>query len=380
MAVFITMWHLIHTISTSFLIGPELSRNTEYMNDVEYYCLNVPSFTHLYFRVPGLLRKAFWYASPGGFRIRKTVKKLKRVIIPEIWKAIDAWRNKTSASEEYTLLDAMLKLKAERGQLKRDPQAMTKAEEAHQIDVFSDEVIFTAFDSAGPVACLLTQLIFESICDKDLTNALRGEIADALAKNDGVWSEDTMSSLPRLESFTRETLRFNGPTLCTYRAGCIESAEYVENSMSSVTNNNSVSVTRSALQPLKLNSGVTLPTGSIMSSPAWFVHNDENNYEHASQFDAYRFYDEKTNSATTRATTPSAKFLAYGYGSQICPGRFLGIRMTQILFAKILMRYDMDLMDGQSGRPDNIFMPGQILPPYMEKIVIKLRDEGSQGV
>lgn len=121
-----------------------------------------------------------------------------------------------------------------------------------------------------------------------------------------------------------------------------------------------------------------MKSGEMISAPAWYVHNDEDNYENASEFNPYRFYDEETNTATTRATTASTKFLAYGYGAQICPGRFLGIRMTQILFAKILLRYDMKLANGMTSKPDNIFMPGQILPPYMTNVVFRTRGDSEE--
>lgn len=184
------------------------------MKEIESYCLNVPHFVHLYFWVPAPLRKIFWYLSPQGFKVRSCIKRLKRFIVPEIRRTIDTWRKTGTARDEYTLLGAMLDLKEERGQIKRDAKAMDKAEEERQIDIFSDEVIFTAFDSAGPVACLVTQLLFESIQYKDIVAPLRSEIATALAVNGGEWSSQTMSSLPRLESFTRETLRVDGPTLC----------------------------------------------------------------------------------------------------------------------------------------------------------------------
>lgn len=184
------------------------------MAHIENYCLNVPHFVHMYFRVPAPLRKIFWYISPAGFRVRKVIKRLKGFIVPEIRQTIENWRATGRTPDRYTLLGAMLSLKEERGQIKRNAAAMTRAEEEHQINTFSDEVIFTAFDSAGPVACLVTQLLFESIQDESLTKALRTEIAAALANNDGEWSVQMMSSLPRLESFTRETLRVDGPTLC----------------------------------------------------------------------------------------------------------------------------------------------------------------------
>jgi cytochrome P450 len=126
---------------------------------------------------------------------------------------------------------------------------------------------------------------------------------------------------------------------------------------------------------MQLKSGLALSRGTILSSPAWFVHNDEANYPRASEFNPWRFYDEKTNTATTKATTVTNTLLGYGYVSQACPGRVLGIRMTQILFGKILMRYDAKFEDGQAGRPENVFMPGQLLPQYRARIVLKARED-----
>ncbi|KAM0255914.1 hypothetical protein ACHAQJ_005315 [Trichoderma viride] len=351
-AAFLQIWHLVHVVAASFLIGPHFSKNPEYMSYIEDYCLNVPHFVHMYFWVPAPLRKLFWHLSPAGFRVRKVIKKLKEFIVPEIRQTIENWRTTGRSPDGYTLLGAMLDLKEERGLIKRDAATMTRSEEERQINIFSDEVIFTAFDSAGPVACLITQLLFESIRDKNLTEALRAEIVAALADNGGEWSVQTMSSLPRLESFTRETLRVDGPTL-----------------------SRSVSVTRSVLKPYQLKSGLNLHPGNIIASPSWLIHNDEDNYPKANEFNPYRFYDEATNSATTKATTASDTFLAYGYGSQMCPGRHLGVRMTQIIFAKILMRYDAVFEGEERKKPENVIMPGQVLPAYYAKIVLKMRDE-----
>ncbi|OTA04137.1 hypothetical protein A9Z42_0047190 [Trichoderma parareesei] len=351
-AGFLQIWHLVHLVAASFLIGPHFSRNPEYMAYIEDYCLNVPHFVHLYFWVPAPLRKLFWYLSPWGFRVRRVIKHLKAFIIPEIKQTIADWQTngRDRSQDRYTLLRAMLDLKEERGQITRDAAAMTKEEEERQINIFSDEVVFTAFDSAGPVACLVTQLLFESIQNPSLTEALRAEISKALADNGGEWSVQAMSSLPRLESFTRETLRVDGPTL--------------------------FSVTRSILKPVQLKSGLVLRPGNIISAPSWMIHNDEDNYPNAKEFNPYRFYDEVTNTATTKATTASNTFLAYGYGSQICPGRYLGVRMTQIIFAKLLMRYDATFEGGSRTKPENIVMPGQVLPSYYSKIVLKLREGG----
>lgn len=229
-AAFLTIWHLVHVVAASFLIGPEFSKNPEYMKEIETYCLDVPGFVHMYFWVPAPLRLAFWHFSPQGFRVRACIKRLKGFIVPEIRRTIDAWRRKEPVRDSFTLLTAMLDLKEERGQIRREVGVMSRPEEERQIDIFSDEVIFTGFDSAGPVACLVTQLLLESIEHKDLASALRNEITAALHANGGEWNSQAMSSLPRLESFTRETLRVDGPTLCKCTHSMSKGKENLETS------------------------------------------------------------------------------------------------------------------------------------------------------
>jgi cytochrome P450 len=111
----------------------------------------------------------------------------------------------------------------------------------------------------------------------------------------------------------------------------------------------------------------------MITGAAWFIQMDEAHYPRAHEFDPWRFYDEKTNTATTKSTTATNTFLAFGYGSQSCPGRFLGVRLTQIVFAKMLMRYEFGWEDGQKGRPENVVLPGQLLPQYTATIVLRER-------
>ena len=127
------------------------------------------------------------------------------------------------------------------------------------------------------------------------------------------------------------------------------------------------------MEPMELKSGLRLKRGNIISNASWLIHNDEDHYKKAHEFDPYRFYDEKTNKVTTKVTTASSSFLGYGYGAQMCPGRHLGIRMSQILFAKLLMQYDGEFEDAKAGKPLNIVTSGQVLPPYHTKVIMKHR-------
>ncbi|KAJ4342314.1 hypothetical protein N0V95_006989 [Ascochyta clinopodiicola] len=304
----------------------------------------------MYFWLPAPIRKAYWYLSPEGAKIRSSLKTLKGEVRPAIREIVSTWRRGGGARKEPTLLRAMLDVKAESGLLTRDMASLDVAEDERQMDVFEDEIIFTGFDSAGPVVCLVVQLLFEMISHRDIIEPLRKEVAAALEANGGEWTDLAMSSLPRLDSFTREVLRFDGPTL--------------------------FSMTRSVRQSMQLKSAGNLRVrpGSIITSPAWMIHNDPDYYDRPDEFSPWRFYDEKSNTTTTRSTTTSNKFLVYGYGVGLCPGRHIGIRWSQITFAKLLMRYDARFDDVQAGKPDNVVMPGQLLPPYMAKIVFRRRE------
>ncbi len=129
------------------------------------------------------------------------------------------------------------------------------------------------------------------------------------------------------------------------------------------------------MQQHKLNSGIILQPGMLITTPSWLIHTDSENYPGATTFDGLRFYDPATNTSTPRATTVSSKFLAFGYGSQVCPGRFLGVKIAQILFAKMLLEYEMDFVEASKTKPENLILPGQIMPNLEAKIRMKRKDD-----
>lgn len=359
---------MTHVAAASFLVGPELAKNKKYMDAIEYYCLQMPAFVHMYFWLPAPIRKIYWYLSPDGAKIRSSIKTMKQQLGPVIREMVAAWRRGDRTKKEPTLLATLLDVKTESGQIKR---VANLEEDERQMDIFEDEMIFSGFDSAGPVVCLVVQLIFEAIRYKDVVEPLRKELAAALEVSGGEWTDEALSSLPRMDSFTREVLRVDGPTLCT----CLQS-EKVGGCKMGLANQYAVSMTRSVRQPmvLKTAGNLNVKAGSIIASPSWLIHNDPEYYDNPTKFNPWRSYNEKTNTVTTRSTTTSNKFLVYGYGVGMCPGRHIGVRCSHLLFAKLLMRYDFEFEDTVQGKPDNIVMPGQLLPPYMAKIVLRRRE------
>lgn len=118
-----------------------------------------------------------------------------------------------------------------------------------------------------------------------------------------------------------------------------------------------VSVSRRLNKPLRIESlDMNLPKGTCIGIPTKCVHGDPKNYPDPTTFDGYRFYDADSNTCTARASTASEKFLAFSYGTGLCPGRFIGVKVSEILLAKVLLDFDMQFISKGQEFPSYVLM------------------------
>jgi cytochrome P450 len=130
------------------------------------------------------------------------------------------------------------------------------------------------------------------------------------------------------------------------------------------------------MQPLHLpQSNINLHPGMMITTPSHAIHTDPQIYPGADTFDGLRFYDPATDTTSPRATTCTNKFLPFGYGAQACPGRFLGVKMAQLVFAKMVVQWEMEYWPPREGnrKPQNLVMPGQMMPDLYQKIRLRIR-------
>jgi cytochrome P450 len=55
--------------------------------------------------------------------------------------------------------------------------------------------------------------------------------------------------------------------------------------------------------------------------------------------------------------------MSFGFGKHACPGRSLGTSVVKAILAYIVSRWDVRLSGGRVGRPENIYMDFQTMPP-----------------
>ncbi len=160
-----------------------------------------------------------------------------------------------------------------------------------------------------------------------------------------------------------------------------------------------------------MSNGLHLPQGTRVGTSTYSIHHDDEVYENAMTYDAFRFSRARekistpnsphlnghmrndshsssssdTSSGTGRSKAELAKvlegknlstvttsdtFLSFGHGRHACPGRFFAATEMKLLLAYIVMNYDIKPL---AVRPPNLFMGGSILPPMKATISVRRR-------
>ncbi|KAL8336215.1 hypothetical protein RB601_000164 [Gaeumannomyces tritici] len=187
-------------------------------------------------------------------------------------------------------------------------------------------------------------------------DALRREVAAALAAHGGVWSKCALADMPRLDSTFRESQRLN--------------------TVLAVGPLRIVSGPTGVVTP----SGVRLPPGYQVGVAAYAMHTDPNIWgPDACEFRPFRFVADDgeysgavggARSAEAWATT-SARYLSFGAGRNSCPGRFFAAAELKLLLAHILLHYDIEFRE---QRPPNQWFGSNHLPPTKAAIRIRRRE------
>jgi len=193
-----------------FLMGPDFANDPQYIRRIKAYSNLAPLLTYFYFLMPSMLRGPLWNLSPLGFFLRYYIMKLKGTIRPEIRRRIDAARRGEGLREQYNVLDEMVALKFKTGVIKKEPRSQDKAKEERQLEIFAEELLFMTFESAGPAALLTLHLINKVMEYSEYRKPLRDEVTLALEATGGQWQDQVLENMPKLKSFTRETLRLEG--------------------------------------------------------------------------------------------------------------------------------------------------------------------------
>ena len=121
--------------------------------------------------------------------------------------------------------------------------------------------------------------------------------------------------------------------------------------------------------------GTTIPRGTTVAVATHKVHMDEKIYPDALKFDPFRFVKLKEQETAGRRfdiVTTSANSLHFGHGRHACPGRYFAACELKLMFAHMVLNYDVKL-ENDRVRPEDMWVMGNCVPNPKAKVLFRRR-------
>ncbi|XPS81852.1 hypothetical protein M3J07_013811 [Ascochyta lentis] len=337
-------------------VGEKLSNDSTFVADIRSFSnwFN-GTIIPLFLLVPDFLKPI---AGPVFARpARYYLKRLDRKLMPIIKQLLEA-KERGELKEDDT--GDLLRCHISSGRQKpEDTNARCIASRllilmgAAAFDTFSTGLHHALMDLAsGPV--IQNGGTDETLRTTEHHNVIRAEVQCAVDRNGGLWTPKSMHELIYTESFLREVMRRR-----TFLARQVYRVVVKDGGLT---------------LPEQSCSGAIVPKGTWLAVSAAPVHLDNDVWEDAREFKAWRFVD---NTVTPPAIKPQGavaavtdSFLSFGKGRHACPGRFFAGDMMKLAIAYIAMEYDIKPLD---GRPQDKTI-GDTLIPAQAKIEIRRRN------
>lgn len=274
---------------------------------------------------------------PTTWKGHRYIKDAKKLLIPEILRRRATIVEKASA-DGNNLMSWMMEIASED---EGDPASL-----AHLEVVMSLASIHTSQMNA--VHCL-----YDLIARPDYVEPIREEIRKVMKEDGGwmQWQKSSFTKLRKLDSFMRESQRWNPPTL--------------------------LSMHRVMMQNYQLSDGTMLSKGAHVSMAVNAIQNDPDVTPKPEVFDGLRYYKLRQQDGQGHLhqfSTTQEKILNFGHGANSCPGRFFASLEIKIILVRLIMDYDWKLPEGQ-GRPANLSAHEFVFPNPDAKIYVRERKE-----
>jgi len=278
---------------------------------------------------------------PTTWRGHRYIRNAKKLLAPEINRRKAATRYE-GLGNDNNLLSWMIEIASEK---EGNPESL-----AHLEVVLSLASIHTSQMNA--VHCL-----YDLIARPEYIESIKAEIKRVVSEDGGWtdWKKNSFTKLRILDSFMRESQRFNPPTL--------------------------LSMHRVMLRPHKLSDGTILPKGAHISMAVNAIQNDPEVTPEPGNFDGLRYYklrQREGESHLHQFSTTQERVLNFGHGANSCPGRFFASLEIKTILVRLIMDYDWNLPEGQ-GRPPNLSAHEFIFPNPDAEIYIRKRTDSVMG-
>jgi cytochrome P450 len=119
--------------------------------------------------------------------------------------------------------------------------------------------------------------------------------------------------------------------------------------------------------------GTVIPRGTAVAVSSHKVHFNDKTYEDPLRFDGFRFSKIRESSAKKVGIVSSSQdHLPFGLGRHVCPGRYFAACELKLMFAHIVLTYDVKL-EIEGVRPPDMWVMTACIPNPNANILFRKR-------
>ncbi|GFF25551.1 ent-kaurene oxidase [Aspergillus lentulus] len=326
---------LVTRATSRVIVGESICRNPQWLETVTSYTVNLGVTVILLRPFPNFMRPLVAKVLPSVRKLRTQLRFVqKELFIPMILARREAEMNDPAYQKPDDFLQWMMDL-AEDG-FDKDPANISQM----LLIVMALAVVHTS-------SMLMTHAIYDLMVRPEYIEPLREEVRETV--KDG-WDKVTQASFAsqrRLDSFMRESQRFN-PT-------------------------GELSTHRMVMEKMVLSDGLVLEKGTHICFPSKPMGMDDSIIEDALTFKGFRWCEDP-EARSTSLVSISPSNMHFGYGRQACPGRFFAANTNKAILSRLIADYEFKFEDDNNRRPRNLTLGEQIMPNMHAKILLKKRN------
>lgn len=337
--------NIVARVSSQMFGGSQLSQNAEWLGATIHFATDGFIGAQKLKAIPEILRPVAQYFIPELRRIRGHHATAQRIIVPIL-------RQRAGLMEKPSdFLQWM------------SDSAIGPEKEESFIASIQLKLSFAAIHTS---AAAPTQLLYDLCAMPHYIEPLREEVRTILAEQ-GSLTKRSLSQMKKLDSFMKESQRFNPLLLSTYPDWSLED----------IADSLIVTFERLVTKDYALSDGFVIPKGTTIGVPTQAISMNPDIYEDPEVFDGFRFIklrenpehdDSKMQYASSNLTN-----MAFGYGRHACPGRFFASCEIKMIMAYLLLHYEFKFPEGQIFRPPSLTFETQYLPDHKCTIMLKRR-------
>ncbi|KAH9837371.1 cytochrome P450 [Rhodofomes roseus] len=328
---FPAMTRVVCRASNRVFIGLPMCRNSEYLEIVLNYAKDVAKGRFIMTITPIMLKPIVGRLLPWSKNALKKFAVLVRPIVDETFRQFEH-HGKEWGDKPKNLLTWLTE------------EAKAKGVRA---EIVVSALLSSNFVAIHTSSISVTHALYHIAASPEVVAPLREEIETAIKKHG--WTKQAISEMWKLDSFMRESQRFNGTS--------------------------GVSVIRKAMIDIRLADGTVIPAGTLVGAAADATHWDDDNYDDAGVFNPFRFSDMRADESERikhQFVSTSPEYVPFGHGKHACPGRFFAGNELKTIIAHLVLKFDMKFED-DGPRPPNKWFAAAVLPDMSAKVYFRKR-------